>query len=803
INLRGLGASQTLVLINGRRGAGVGSRGTSEATDQQNINNIPLAAIERIEVLPMSASAIYGANAIGGVVNVVLRRDYVGAEINARYGNTFDSDTGISSFNFVGGHAWNEGRTRMMLTAQRQQQNPLRWKDRKFAEKGRARILARDPETIYSATNPPYGNLVNIKTKDGSPLYDDGNDASFAYIPKGYQGVGINGIQPLLDNRGKYALGLSNGIGSFSGQSNYVGKSETDAATLNLTHDITKTFNVFLDASYDYNKVESAGNYHGFGVVTVPSSAPNNPFGKDLLVAYPANYSDGISPENRTVNTKAAHVAVGANWEITPKWLLSFDYSYSWTRNDLKYQRRPSSSSSGCSPTKDCLTQAINNGTLDVLRDVTSYATDISPYWTAAPNFTEQELHDTNLRAAGALFSWYAGDIKLATGVGYQRFWNEGRSETGVMSNPNAPTTVREQDSGSFYAELTVPFISPAMKLPGARLLEVQLAGRHERYHNLTADTEFDSTTPTIGLRFMPHETVLLRASWSRGFVVPTVSQITEPTIGANLTNITDPRNNQTYGVQTLGGGNPDIEPEESKSSSFGIVLMPVSDLHISVDYYKIKKTNNITSLSAQNLLANEAYFGDRITRDPATGNVTEIYTGPFNGLWLETSGIDTNINYAADTPIGNLNLNLGHTYVNKYKQQLAFGAAPVDYLNMPTSGPLRHRFNASAYLKINKQWSAGWGMQYYGAYKIDPSSTAAIRQQGSGKVKALSTHDVFARYVLPRLSSHQGGTQIELTLGIKNLFDEYAWDMSQGTYLSIHSDPRGRQYYTNLKVSF
>jgi outer membrane receptor protein involved in Fe transport len=610
----------------------------------------------------------------------------------------------------------------------------------------------------------------------------------------------------LIDNAGVYALGLSNGIGSFSGQSNYVGKSETDAAMLNLTHDITKTFNVFLDASYDYKKVESAGNYHGFGVVTVPVGAPNNPFDQAVKVAYPANYGDGIGLKNRTVKTKAAHVAVGFNWEITPKWLLSLDYSYSWARNDLKYQRRPGTSTGGCAPVggvRDCLTQAINDGTLDVLRDVTSYATNIAPYWTEAPNFTEQKLDDTNLRAAGVVASWYAGDIKLATGASYQHFWSEGRAEYSVMSDPNAATTIRKQDSASIYAELTVPFISPAMKLPWARLLEVQLAGRHDRYHNNTVGTKFDSTTPTIGFRFMPHQAVLLRASWSKGFVVPTVAQIAEPTLGASLTKVTDPRDGQEYDVQTLGGGNPDIEPEESKSTSFGIVLMPVPDLHIAVDYYKIKKTNNITSLSAQNLLANEAYFGDRITRDPITGEITQIYTGYFNGLWLETSGVDTNVSYATNTPVGNLNLNLGYTYVNKYKQQLAFGAAPANYLNLPSSGALRHRLNASAYLKIDKQWSAGWGMQYYGAYRIDPSSTTAIRQQGSGKVKALSSHDVFARYVLPKPSSRQGGTQVELTLGIKNLFDKYAWDMSQGTYLSIYSDPRGRQYYTNLKVSF
>jgi outer membrane receptor protein involved in Fe transport len=813
IDLRGLGATHTLVLVNGRRGAGVGSRGASEVSDQQNINNIPLAAIERIEVLPVSASAIYGASAIGGVVNVVLRRDYVGTEVNARYGDTFESDTSIKSFNFVSGASWDEGRTRLLVTAQKQQQNPLLWRDRKFAERGRARILARDPETLYNATNPPYGNLVNIKTKDGSPLYNDGNSASFTYIPQGYQGYAVDGLQPLLDNRGQYALGLSNGIGSFSGKTNYVGESETDAFTLSLTRDVTKTFNVFLDASYDHNRVESAGNYHGFGVVTISRDAPNNPFGKELLVAYPANYEDGISLENRTVTNQTTHVALGFNWEITPKWLLAADHAYSRTRNNMKYQRRPSTSTSGCAPVnitgvgnnnRDCLTQALNNGTLDVLRDVTSYPTELSPYWTEAPNFTEQKLHDTNIRVAGTLASWYAGDINLATGLGYRRFWSEGRAEYSVMSDPNAATTIREQDASSFYAELTVPFITPEMKLPWARLLEMQIAGRHERFDNTTIGTKFNATMPTIGLRFAPHPAVMLRASYSKGFVTPTVSQLTPPTLGTSLTNITDPRlGGATYGIQTLGGGNPDIEPEESKSANFGLVLTPLSNLRLSVDYFKIKKTNNITTLGAQAILDNESLFGNRITRDPVTGEVLNIYTGPFNGLWLETSGFDTSANFFTDTAAGDLTLNLGYTYVDKYTQQFSFGAAPVSYLNLPSSsGPLRHRFNASAYLKINSQWSAGWGVQYYGAYRISNTPSASVlRQQGSNKVKAQAYHDIFARYALPKLFGQKAAT--ELTFGIKNLFDENARDMSQTSYLSIYSDPRGRQFYTNLKIAF
>jgi outer membrane receptor protein involved in Fe transport len=812
IDLRGLGTTHTLVLINGRRGAGVGNRGSSEVTDQQNINNIPLAAIERIEVLPTSASAIYGASAIGGVINVVLRRDYTGTEVNVRYGDTFDSDASVKSFNFVSGLNWDEGRTRLLVTAQKQQQNPLLWKERDFAQRGRAKILSRDPASLYNSTasgSPPYGNLVNIRSADGvTPLSIGGTSigSTFTHLPKGYQGAAIDGVQPLIDNAGQYALGLSNGVGSFSGRTYYVGESDTDAFTLSLTRDFSNTFNVFLDASYDRDKTKSAQQYHGYGVATISPDAPNNPFDQAVKVAYPASWRNpGKFPEYRIAKTETKHVALGFNWDITPKWFLSADYAYSETQTDVIGNRRDPASSSGCAAVnipgvgnnnRDCLAQSLNNGTLDVLRDVTTYGADITSHWREGANVTDQKLHDLNLRAAGTLTSWYAGDINLAAGVGYRRFWSEGMSENSSV------TTTREQDAKSLYAELTVPFISPAMKLPWARLLEMQLAGRHERFDNTTVGTKFDATMPTLGFRFAPHQAVMLRASWSKGFLTPTVSQLTPPTPSANLTSITDPATGNTYDVQTLGGGNPDIAPEESKSTNFGIVLTPLHNLRLSVDYYKIKKTNNITTLSAQNLLANESQFGNRITRDPVTGEIVQIYTGPFNGLWLETSGVDTNLNFFSDTPIGDLTLNLGYTYVDKYLQQLSFGAKPVDYLNQPSSGPLKHRFNASAYLKINSQWSAGWGMQYYGAYDINPASTAAIKQQGSSRVKAQAYHDIFARYALPKAFGWQGGA-LELTFGIKNLFDKVTWDMSQSTYLSSYSDPRGRQFYTNLKVSF
>jgi outer membrane receptor protein involved in Fe transport len=788
INLRGLGATQTLVLVNGRRRAGVGTRGTAEMTDQQNINDIPLSAIERIEVLPSSASAIYGANAIGGVINVVLKRDYVGTELNVRYGDSFDSNASTKTVNLTSGFSFNEGSTRVMVMAQKQWQNALKWKDRDIAEKGRARIMERDPGSFYGA-NPPYGDLVNIRSKNGSPLTGVAGTPNFTYIPKGYQGVAIDGVAPLLANLGNYALGLGGGIsdggGNFTGIKDYIGENRSDSFLLSLNQDISKTFRVFMDMNYERSRVSGSENYHGLGVFTVPAAAPGNPFGKDLLVTAPIRYEDGFARAT-TATVKSKGITVGLSWDITPQWQLNADYAYSLSRVDnFKYRQANSNAADRAA--------ALLDGTLDLLRDTTTYPATVWPYFTIGPNFTEQKLHDWNLRATGVLASWYAGDIGLATGFGYRKWKSEGISDPMAVRIPPPPPTEREQNATSLYAELTVPLVSPQMKLPGVRLLEMQLAGRHERFDNKSAKTKFDATMPTVGFRYAPNQIAMLRGSWGKGFVTPTVSQLTN-TVSSGT--ITAPGLGGTVAVETLGG-NSGLEPEKSTSRNLGLILTPTRDLRLSFDWFRIEKDNNITSLSAQAIWDR---YPDRVSQNP-DGTYT-IDIGPFNALGMKTSGVDTSIAWQRVTPIGDLALNLGYTYTDEYRVTESIGGAPINYVNLASDGPLRHRANASAFLKINPYWAIGWGMQYYGAYRVAADPTAAsVKWQGKNKVDAQMYHDVFATLTLPKILPYT--ERGELTLGIKNLFDETTRDMSQSTYLSIFSDARGRQYYVNMKISF
>lgn len=798
MNLRGLGASHTLVLINGRRGAGVGGRGVSENTDQQNLKGIPLAAIERIEVLPSSAAALYGSNALGGVINVVLRRDYVGTQANLRYDNSVHSDSAMTTLNLTTGFALEDGRTQVLLTAQQQTANQLKARDRSFKTKQRQIELTNNPDAIYGmnkavAVNPPMGHLTNIRTKDGSELFA-GAGSSYAYVPKGYRGA-AEGIDAFKDTVGQYALGLASGIGSDSGAATLVGEQDNESYSLNINRDVTDQLNVYLEGAYERQHIASAGNYHGFGTVTLAADNPQNPFDKDILITYSPDYSNGLSLRNREMDATMKRIATGFEYKLTEDWRIIGDYAWSNTDKSIRYQRRPTKGTNK-------FNADIASGKLDFLKDVTSFDLDLNQgYWAVAQNDTDQTLQEWNLRAHGSLGTWYAGDITLATGLGYTDWQSSSRAEQQALNNPNLPFTQKAVDSQSIYAELNVPLVSPEQDLNWIKRFDVQMAARYENYR-IENSGNFSQTSPTLGFRLAPNNSLMLRGSYSKGFIVPTAAQLSDQELSSTQSQVIDPLHHQAVDLYTTAGGNPDLSPETATSFGAGVVITPQAwpGLRWSIDYFNIEKDNNITSLGAQAILdanAQDGSYADRVIRD-AHGNLQTVITTPFNALWLKTSGIDTQISYDMSTSLGELNLTAGYTWTEKYNQQEQLGKAATSYLNDPNTdaGPLKHRLNASAFLQATQAWGFGWAMQYYGEY--DLKNETAILLQGQDTVQAQMYHDIYARYAT-NLGKYGSP---ELSFGIKNLFGEAQKDMTN-TYLSKFSDPRLEQYYVNLKFAF
>lgn len=210
INLRGLGSNQTLILIDGRRAPA--SATATGLSVQPDITGIPLSAVERIEVLPTSASGIYGGSATGGVINVILRRDYAGAEIRTTYENTFNTDAAIRRVDLSAGFNLEGGKTSIFLTLSHSDSNELLAQDRDFLADYRMRILANNGgnyDALLSGTTPPLGATANIRSsngtnltlKNGTPL-----NSSRTFVPAGYAGVLGDAGAGLVANAGKFNL---------------------------------------------------------------------------------------------------------------------------------------------------------------------------------------------------------------------------------------------------------------------------------------------------------------------------------------------------------------------------------------------------------------------------------------------------------------------------------------------------------------------------------------------------------------------------------------------------------------------
>jgi len=807
ISLRGMGASQTLVLVNGRRVAGVGRRGTSEGSDQADLNGIPLAAIERIEVLPASASAIYGSGALGGVINVVLRRDYSGHELNMRYETTDDGHAPIETYNITSSFQFEGGRTQLLLSAQYQDTGELVSHQRDFQVRGRRRQLANNPDELYvpagETGNPPPGALVNIRSANGSPLFGPGS-SHFTHIPLGYRGWQLDGLQPLIDNQGTYNLDLVRGASnSFSGEDMLINDLVNKSANLSASRAMSERFNVFLDAGWSENLQKGADTYYSGRVVTLSANSPNNPFGQAIRVNYPVRHSDRETPPVSHGTIRQLRAALGFDWELPRNWRIVGDYSWSYSYNDQSYRRQYGSPS---------LPQAVEAGIVDVLRDTTSFETLIDPYSNLPHTTTRAWQADSTVRAAGTLASWYAGDITLASGIEHRELRSAGFPD---YTTPRPPPTYRRQQVDSLYVEATVPLASPAQKIPGLHVFDLQLAWRHERFDVETADNKFHTTVPTFGLRWMPVQDVMLRASYGKGFRAPNYSQLADPVLSATTSQVNDPRRGgQVSDIYTLSGGNPDLSPETSDNLNIGLVWTPefLSGLRLSMDWYKIEKTNNLTSLGAQAILDQEAIFQGRVIRatpapgDPyGVGEIIQVNTYMMNMLKMETKGLDLSARYLWKTErIGDIDLALTATFTDYYREQTAFNTPLEDWVGVPSrnsASPIDTRLNASL-LWNRLNWSAGWAAQYYDGYHINPTSTAAIASQGGIRVSSQLYHDTFLRYRLPAATGLWAG--LELTFGIKNVFDKAPpVDMSTSFYYSTFGDPRMRRLYVNIKKTF
>ncbi len=842
VNLRGLGSDETLILVDGRRLPGV-NLGTG-TVEQPNISGIALSSIERIEVLPSSAGGIYGGGATGGVINIILKRNYRGIELTGSYGNVFDGSAANRRLEAAGGLNLENGRTNITFSGSWSKSDPLLQHDRNFLARGRARLAVTAPELLAGAV----GTTPNIDSATGEtltfkPEYGGGSlGSSFLSIPSGYRGVLLDGIAPLIANAGIRNLDVPDAVPG--GRESLIGASELWTGRLALR----RKFNDWLTV---YGEVNGARTELSFnmnpapGRIDVSAFALNNPFEQDISVAVPFYGVDGPA----VFKSKTIGALGGAIVKLPFEWQAVLDYS--WSRSTASFSL----------PAQfDADTQlGLMFGEPDVLLDVAKFPPTYgflkSPLIESTPSRSDQRT--VSLRLAGPLPIKLPGGRPTVTLLAERTKTNINDSITTLSSwlvSSVAYTPARDQATNSVYAEMRVPILSAQNNIPFARELEFQIAGRYDRtvghggLTSITCDLVFgdlppppytcpapgtvvervraanSTINPTISFRWQPVQDITFRGSFATAYLPLSLAQLVR-TPGTIALNVRDPeRGNALLGptIQGITGGNPDLRPERSKTWTFGAILTPrfLPGFRFSADWTRIDKKDVFFSplnvLLAGNTAEGQAQFEDflrqypdRISRGPASGGfavgpITSIDASYINFNSARIDAWDFQASYTHDFGrAGNLSINASASHLQNLLVKVSESSTPQQFAgvlsaafqdNTSSAGGLDWKGNASIVWSTDN-WSIGWRSRYFSSFWLQ-ASHAVVAAQGSAKIPSQSYHDLFGSVRVLKST--------ELRFGINNIFNKAPpTDVSNARFYSLLGDPRKANYYLSISQKF
>ncbi|MDB5456231.1 MAG: TonB-dependent receptor [Caulobacter sp.] len=585
-NLRGLGADATLVLINGRRMAGSGLMG-----DFADVSSIPLAAVARIEVLLDGASALYGSDAVGGVVNIVMRDRYDGAETRARIGGSTRGDLGQRQIAQTFGRAWRSGS--VMVSGEYQRRDRLRAIDRSFTGNADLRALGGSDRRLQFSQP---GNVLGVDpvTRQTVPMWA---------IPAGQDGTALR--------PGDFLAGQIN-LQNYRATLDILPTQERGSLYAALIQDLGTRVTLSADARYSDRRYTT----HANPPLTNLTVGRANPFfvspngAASNTIAY--SFQNEAGGLKSTGEVQSRSVSIGAKVKLPGDWRLD---AYAVHAEELQD-----------SLSTNVLNSAYLNEALGNIADnpLTAYSAGRDGYFNpfigqgrnrqAILDFvtsgfekrhTVGRLDTASLTADGALLGLPAGEVRLALGaqVRTEGLKSVGRSLSSAVAPVAAFSRRGERDVSALFAEARVPLFGPAFRRPGLERLEVSMALRREHYEGGAT-----SVVPKLGVIWSPVGDLALKATYGESFRAPSLGELTDP---QQVT----PVNIANGGASVLTllriGGNPNLRPETAKSWTAGFELTPASrpGARVTASLFDTK-------------------FSDRIGQ-PAINNLTTVLTAP------------------------------------------------------------------------------------------------------------------------------------------------------------------------------
>jgi iron complex outermembrane recepter protein len=741
VQLRGLGVGTTLTLVNGQRQGASGYQG--QFTD---VSTIPVSAIERIEILPEGTAALYGSDAIGGVVNIILRRNFEGIEARVR-GSATDSDTTERSAALLLGHAGPRGN--VLAGFQFNDSDALRCSARAYCAANADFRRFGGTDLRGFASNP--GTILDPKTL-----------APIAAIPHGQDGTQLTAGQ-LVPGAANYTDNVTN--------NDILPKQIMRSAFVSTSYKVTEQWEISADGRYSSRDFRFTYPVPP-GDFLVPATNAFNHLGGPVLVAY--DFSRDFGPVLDTGPTKSYFGSAAVKGVLPKGWQINLAGAYAkasaeyfdanFTLNYTAIDAALASSDPATALNLFGDGSHTSPAALAALRAQNVTYDDLNVFTTAS----------ANVIADGPILNWRAGVIRLAVGGEFRH-----EHSAGINISENPEDRGRLIRSGFF--ELAVPMMGPPASATADRL-DLSLAGRYDSYSDVGS-----TFNPKVGFSWRPLALIKLRGNWGTSFRAPPFFWSNPDQVGdASIADVVDPRSPTGYTrALVLVGPLPDLKPETARAWTAGVDLTPraIPNLSLSLTYFDIDYQGKIQHAGPDTVffLTQEAQLTPLITRNPTQAQIDAVCIKPplfgggcnqpiaaiLDGRWrnlasLKTRGVDAALDYLLHTTWGKVSASLNGTYMSDLKQQIGPTAAVVDLVNTVGNPP-------SLRLVGNLSWSLrGWTVQstvnYTGAYR-DPGSAPAR------KVDSWTTVDLNIGYRVDGGSGWLANTQANL--GIINVFDQ------------------------------
>ncbi|OFA31703.1 TonB-dependent receptor [Glaciecola punicea] len=788
INLRGLGVASTLVLLNNRRQV-VNSQQTNEGLNFVDTSSlVPMIAIDRVEIIKDGASALYGSDAVAGVVNFITKRQYDGAKVSFDYQDGAHGNNKEYVIQGLFGATGEKGN--VMAALSYTNRSPLFLSDRRLSR----------PQDDTSALGNPGTFFIGAL-----PIIDPTGCAEFGGFPNPIPT--LQGLTPFEEG----TCGFDFGPGY-----SYVPDETRVNAYFKANYDITDTLLWSTEVGIARNRAERGGapSFPNLRGPIVPATHPNNVFGRPVMFFGRAEGNgfdaDPANTESDTFrfNTSLQGELENGFWEV----------SYTNATNNFLFRVEDVLNTefnlalngfggAECNP----VTGTPGEGGCEYFNPfATSYTTSPNSQY-VIDSFSADQVIDSKSTleviegfASFDIFEMDGGAAGLALGLQYR--------EESLMQDYDK---LSNEDSFSFVIgnpdfddSISVIAAFAEIALPVTEDLDIQIALRFEDYGGTVGNT----VDPKFAFNYRATEDFSVRASISTSFRAPSVFM--QNGGATSLQQLNDPLINANAFAAVRTSGNADLTPEESTAYNIGFSLEPIDGLTVEVDYWNFDFKDLIIQESAQAILSLNPSDTTRIIRagDPLTGPLIQVNNTFVNASSLNTSGFDFVTSYKIETEgMGRFTPTLQMTYVTEYELDdpqagIIDGAGRRNFTNIGVSSPeLRANLGLNW---TNGAYSANIFARYISAYDDDQNCAdggpiaAGCSAQG---LKEVESHTIFDGQINIDISQLLGTqTSYLLSLGAINMLDENPPQLftNSGFDSKVH-DPRGRQVYARFAVEF